>query len=246
MHFRCVPPLRSQIFLPAIIALMLLAALRGAGAGAESSDYLIDLWTSDNDLPDSSVTAITQTHDGYLWIGTYNGLVRFDGVRFVTFDPLNTPALKHARIVDLFTDACGTLWINTYDGSLTSLRNGRFTQEWQGGQVSALFSKSNQVFFATLAGNILFRAENSEPPGDWQAVSLNGKITGNSFRQDAGGTPWFLYRGGTVGRILGTNAATIPDHSGLDGEKANYLATDRDGQVWVGTEKNRALERKFF
>jgi ligand-binding sensor domain-containing protein len=146
------------MLLPVIIVLMLLAGLRGAGAAAESSDYLIDLWTSDNDLPDSSVTAITQTPDGYLWIGTYNGLVRFDGVRFVTFDPLNTPELKHARIVGLFTDAHGTLWINTYDGSMTSLRNGRFTREWQGGQVSALFSRSNQVFLAALSGNIFSRS----------------------------------------------------------------------------------------
>src|ERR1035438_4457489 len=109
MHFRSVFPLCSRMFLPGIIALMLLAALRGAGATAESPDYLIDVWTSDNDLPDNSVTAIAQTPDGYLWIGTYNGLVRFDGVRFVTFDPHNTPELRHARVLGLFADARGGL-----------------------------------------------------------------------------------------------------------------------------------------
>src|SRR5580692_4466314 len=57
-------------------------------------DYLTDTWTSENGLPDNSVTAIAQTPDGYLWVGTYNGLSRFDGVRFVTFDPANTPALQ--------------------------------------------------------------------------------------------------------------------------------------------------------
>ena len=186
------------------------------------------------------MTAITQTPDGYLWIGTYNGLVRFDGVRFVTFDPLNTSALKHARIVALFTDAHGTLWINTYDGSLTSLRDGVFTHEWQGGQVSGVFSKSNQVFIVALSGNVFLREENPHPPGGWQTVSLNGRATGNSFRQDAAGTLWYLYRDGTMGCILGTNASSLPDRSGLDGEKANYLATDSDGQVWVGTEKKIA------
>jgi signal transduction histidine kinase/ligand-binding sensor domain-containing protein len=225
---------------PVIIVLMLLAGLRGAGAAAESSDYLIDLWTSDNDLPDSSVTAITQTPDGYLWIGTYNGLVRFDGVRFVTFDPLNTPELKHARIVGLFTDAHGTLWINTYDGSMTSLRNGRFTREWQGGQVSALFSRSNQVFLAALSGNIFSRTENAGPAGKWQMVSLAGKTMGNAFRQDAEGVLWYPQRDGKVGRIIGTNAVLLPDHCGLDGEKVNYLTTDHDGHVWAGTDKKIA------
>jgi ligand-binding sensor domain-containing protein len=120
----------------AVLALLVAPRLL-AGTG----DYLIDVWTSENDLPDSSVTAIAQTPDGYLWIGTYNGLARFDGVRFVTFDLINTPALKHARVTGLFVDAQGTLWINTHDGSMTAWRNGVFTHEWQGGQVSAVFSR---------------------------------------------------------------------------------------------------------
>lgn len=231
--------LRRQ-FLRSVILALLLAGGRGAGAAAESADHLIDVWTSDNDLPDSSVTALTQTPDGYLWIGTYNGLVRFDGVRFVTFDPLNTPALKHARIVGLFTDANGTLWINTYDGTLTAWQDGRFTRAWQGGQVSAVFSKSNQVFFATLAGTVFTRPENPGPPGDWQAVNLGGRIIGNFFHQDAGGVPWYLQRDGKIGRIIGTNAVLLPDHCGLDGEKANHLVADRAGRIWVGTENKIA------
>ena len=65
-------------------------------------------------------------------MGTYNGLARFGGMRFVTFDPVNTPALAHARIRQLYVDNLGTLWINTFDGSMTSFRNGAFTLEWKG------------------------------------------------------------------------------------------------------------------
>ena len=71
--------------------LICLAVVPAAVAGSGSGDYLSDVWTSENGLPDDSVTAIAQTPDGYLWVGTYNGLARFDGVRFVTFDPANTP-----------------------------------------------------------------------------------------------------------------------------------------------------------
>src|ERR1700722_19574586 len=99
-------------------------------------DYLTDVWTSENGLPDNSVTAIAQTPDGYLWIGTYNGLSRFDGVRFVTFDPANTPALLHARVRRLCVDMQGTLWINTYDGSLTTYRKGKFTVERRNARLS--------------------------------------------------------------------------------------------------------------
>src|SRR5476649_2557575 len=86
---------------------------------AAAGEYLIDSWDSEKGLPDNFVTSIVQTPEGYLWVGTYNGLARFDGSQFVVFKPENTPQLGHARIVKLFLDAQGTLWINTYDGSLT-------------------------------------------------------------------------------------------------------------------------------
>ena len=110
-------------FLRLMAWVWLLAAPPVQGANL-ARDYLTDVWTSENGLPDSSVTAIAQTPDGYLWIGTYNGVARFDGVRFVTFDPANTPALVHARVRKLNVDSQGTLWINTYDGSLTTYRQG--------------------------------------------------------------------------------------------------------------------------
>src|SRR6187551_1343596 len=62
-----------------------------------SIDYLIDVKDTEDELPSSTVTAVEQTPDGYLWIGTHNGLSRFDGERFVTFHPVNTPALTQAR-----------------------------------------------------------------------------------------------------------------------------------------------------
>ena len=147
---RFVSPLRAILF----SALVLTGFVIFRANAVEPSEYLMDLWTSDDDLPDNSVTAITQTPDGYLWIGTYNGLARFDGVRFTNFDPANTPALKHARVNRLFTDAQGTLWINTFDGSMTSFRNGVFTHEWQGAEVVGIFSVPDRVYFATIASGM--------------------------------------------------------------------------------------------
>jgi signal transduction histidine kinase/ligand-binding sensor domain-containing protein len=140
----------------------------------------------------------------------------------------------------LFTDAQGTLWINAYDGSMTSLRKGIFTHEWQGGQVSAVFSRSNQVFFATQGGGLFFRPEYSRAPGSWQTIDFGKKIVGNSFRLDADGIIWYLQRDGKIGRVIGTNAVPLRGTRGLGGEKVNCLAADRDGHIWVGTEKQIA------
>src|SRR4030095_5793154 len=67
--------------------------------------YAIDVWDSEDGLQQNAVIAMTQTRDGYLWLGTLNGLVRFDGVRFTVFDESNIPGLNSSRIVSVFEDS---------------------------------------------------------------------------------------------------------------------------------------------
>jgi signal transduction histidine kinase/ligand-binding sensor domain-containing protein len=90
------------------------------------SEYLIESWQTEQGLPDNYVNAIAQTPDGYLWIATFNGLARFNGLEFVVFDPANTPELPSARIVDLQVDRRGRLWIKSERGHLTEWASGRF------------------------------------------------------------------------------------------------------------------------
>ena len=61
-------------------------------------------------LPQSTVQAIVQTSDGYLWLGTYEGLVRFDGVQLEVFDRRKAPLLPDAAILCLVADPSGGLW----------------------------------------------------------------------------------------------------------------------------------------
>lgn len=73
-------------------------ALGAALAGAPAEDYLVQTWATDAGLPDSTVTSIAQTPDGYLWVGTlHGGMARFDGQKFVNFNPNNTPELPRSK-----------------------------------------------------------------------------------------------------------------------------------------------------
>src|SRR2546427_8145873 len=82
-------------------------------ANAEQA-YRITHWTSEKGLPQNTVKALVQTRDGYLWVGTLNGLARFDGVKFTVFDHVNTPEMKYDAIDDLAADEKdGSLWIGT-------------------------------------------------------------------------------------------------------------------------------------
>src|SRR5437868_1360580 len=73
----------------------------------------IDSWTADTGLPQNIVRAICQTTDGYLWLATFDGLVRFDGVRFTTFNRGNTGGIGGNRFESLFCTADGGFWAGT-------------------------------------------------------------------------------------------------------------------------------------
>jgi ligand-binding sensor domain-containing protein/signal transduction histidine kinase len=121
--------LPGQILSPLQIFPVLFLALNNSSAGDSSqvSPYQTTTWRVEDGLPQSTVTCIAQSSDGYLWLGTQNGLVRFDGVKFRVFDENNTPAIKNSRIVQLLSDKNGTLWVGTEHGGLVSLRDGQFT-----------------------------------------------------------------------------------------------------------------------
>ena len=65
--------------------------------GAGTTPLAFDVWQSEHGLEQNPITSIVQTGDGYLWLGTYTALLRFDGARVVVFDSSNTPVLPSAR-----------------------------------------------------------------------------------------------------------------------------------------------------
>ena len=92
----------------------------------EFGEFDYRTWTVDDGLPENPVTSIVQTRDGYLWIGTFGGLARFDGVRFTVFGMANTAALGTNRILSLLEARNGDLWIGTENGGVVRLREGVF------------------------------------------------------------------------------------------------------------------------
>ena len=97
--------------------------------------YRFDNWTTDNGLPQNGVRKIAQTPDGYLWFTTFDGLVRFDGVNFTTFNKGNTKGISNNRFTDVYVDKDGILYATTMeDGILTVYRNGVFST-YNSGQV---------------------------------------------------------------------------------------------------------------
>ncbi|MBN8460729.1 MAG: hypothetical protein J0M04_23100 [Verrucomicrobia bacterium] len=114
---------------PAILAWVSGLLVHLLFAGGLWAAFSVETWRSDAGLPSQTVTSITQTTDGYLWVGTMNGLARFDGVSFVVFSSGNTPELTNPSISQVERRRAGGLWISTMDGHLFRMENGRFFPE---------------------------------------------------------------------------------------------------------------------
>ena len=107
------------------------------------SQYIFDNWQIQQGLPQNTVASIARTPDGYLWLGTDEGLARFDGARFTAFDRNTTPELRSRAINALHVDSLGRLWIGTADGVLV-YEDSRFRAlpmpELVGGEVRSISS----------------------------------------------------------------------------------------------------------
>ncbi len=97
-----------------------------ASLRAEAPSYMIRNWQTEAGLPQDTVTALAATSDGYLWLGTYNGLARFDGLNFTVFAADKIPELENGRISSLYADTRGRLWIGHETGDVTWYQAGRF------------------------------------------------------------------------------------------------------------------------
>ncbi len=111
---------------PGLQTILLLLFLIFPGATAQAQEYGFDVWTTTNGLPQNTVTGVVQTPDGYLWLSTFDGLARFDGVRFTIFDKGNSKGIANNRFARLFTDREGVLYGVTEDNVVTVYRNSSF------------------------------------------------------------------------------------------------------------------------
>ena len=103
----------------------------------EQHNYVTTQFGLEQGLPQSSVNDILQSRDGYIWLATYGGLVRFDGMSFTTFNRSNTKGMRSDRIINLFEDSKGYLWLGTEDGFLR-FKNGNVKPH--------LFKKNSQIY----------------------------------------------------------------------------------------------------
>src|SRR5262252_6776811 len=104
-----------MVFTRAIRAGSLLLAVLLCARDAVAQ-YQVQSWTTENGLPHNIVMSLQQTRDGYIWMATFDGLVRFDGVRFTVFDRSNSPGIRSNRFTSIYEAPDGAIWAGTDGG----------------------------------------------------------------------------------------------------------------------------------
>jgi diguanylate cyclase (GGDEF)-like protein len=220
----------------AALACLSLAAAAGARGTGVPSHYAVDSWQAEHGLPQATVQAIVQTRDGYLWVGTQDGLARFDGVRFEVFDRSNTPAMTDATVLSLLETKDGDLYAGTWDGLL----------RWRGGRldavpvalpsplVRALAERDGTLWIGSDAGLRCF------DPASGKACDVPEPLLERSIRwmtADPDGTIWI----GTVTGLVRVppgprpTAVVLGEAEGLPSDAVRALTRDSAGALWVAT-----------
>jgi signal transduction histidine kinase/ligand-binding sensor domain-containing protein len=246
--------------------LLLLGVILSINSSAHGADRVqFKTWNTENGLPQNTVNNIVQTPDGYLWLGTFDGLARFDGARFKIFKKSNTPALPMNRILSLAVDASGRLWIWTEDPNTLELyEQGKFRPFVKGIDFNAdyfyyvsmeeggpQFRSGNEVYLYSGGKFERRQADEIKLPRVFYASNLVWITTNDGYYAVNEKQSRFYKK--NVPLPFDPRTATRAEHAEIDGAlwflvpfspQDHRLSVFRDGQLTVSSVK--IFAPKFF
>lgn len=211
-----------------------LAAQSAALDAVAEERYVHERWTVEDGLPVNSVNAVLQSQDGYIWAATFDGLVRFDGVRFVVFNAANTDGLPSNRIMDLVEARDGSLWLHTEQKQLVRFFRGAFEHY---GPDRGLTDTSTRTLHLAPDGTLWIGTDRDFGPvrdGRYAPVqSALGPMRVNTLAHAADGSLWI---GTDEGRLIRHGASGPEVVRTIDGNAAiHFLGEAAPGHWWVGS-----------
>ncbi|HLG17835.1 MAG TPA: two-component regulator propeller domain-containing protein [Blastocatellia bacterium] len=244
----------NRRYLCGLVVLASLLALAGGSLALNQKEsvtqYLVNSWQGETGLPQISVLAIAQTNDGYIWSGTHEGLVRFDGVQFKVFNTGNTEAANDDDVGALLADPDGGLWVGTRNG-LVRLKGDEFTsyttsEGLSSNVVRALcLGSDGSLWIGTWGGGL-----NRFKDGRFTAFTIAEGMPSNvvtSVCESKDGGLWIATSSGLC-HFKDGDLRVYTTKDGLSANTLRVVCEDRDGSLWVGTDDaglNRFKDGRF-
>ena len=238
------------------LAFALIGAAGGTGAYAQAvitldpakalTQYQLDVWKTEQGLPQLSINSVLRTPDGYLWLGTQEGLVRFDGIRFHIFDK-KSGFLTNSHVSKMVYSSDGSLWVGTRGGGLARYRDGAFTSYTAKNgltseKISSLLEDTDGTLWVGTYNHGLNRLDHHRVD-DYSENLFTPLTTGeglprngiSSLLQTLDGALWIGTRGAGVVRYDDGDITAFGTDAGLPSDFVSTVYQARDGALWVGT-----------
>lgn len=228
-------------FLSKIIGLITLFVCFHAVAYSQDIDvhssYVLDQWTVDDGLPVNNVVDILQAQNGYLWLATFDGLARFDGVKFNVFQSEQYPGLPSNRIVEITETPDGSIWMLTEQSFIVQFRDGQFIHHREetglNGDLAAVFfvDPNGMLWIGSNRGISVYDGDELKP---YRPKDITGSI--QYVFAEKSGAVWFKKFGERVlTRKQSEQSNSIPI-SGPDAQRFLPIYQDPETEiVWIGS-----------
>jgi ligand-binding sensor domain-containing protein/two-component sensor histidine kinase len=209
------------------LGLLVLSGLRLWGL----TDYSVRVWQSEDGLPNNIVQAIAQTRSGYLWVGTREGLARFDGEQFHQVKLLPQPS--QPSVLCLFASGDGSLWIGTDSSGIFHLSGETMERlDVKGGNANYNVYEIQQsadgaMWFGTTRGILRWNNGKLESKKSYRGFALR-------FCADKSGAIWLLENG--LKRIFPPGEAKLTTAATSLPTQVRTLYCDSNNTFWVGTD----------
>ena len=214
----------------------------GLNPALAPSQYVLDNWQIPEGLPQTSAQAIARTPDGYLWVGTQEGLARFDGAKFTTFDTENEPSLPNKIISVLFVDKAGRLWIGTRSG-LATFENGQFKRferipGLRHAYIRAIAEGKNGRLWIGTEDGLYEIGGGRQLNFDGSNGLVDSRI--RALHEDSAGVLWV----GAMNSLQRFESGRFESVSfGTVSETVSAMLEDADGTLWMGTADGALYRR---
>jgi signal transduction histidine kinase/ligand-binding sensor domain-containing protein len=225
---------RRTVWITALLFLVIPRSASALDPRKSLTQYSRLVWTQQDGLPQDTIRALAQTTDGYLWVGTDEGLARFDGYEFVVFDKTKGD-LPGNSITALASAADGALWIGTSNG-LAEYRGKQFhtyttKQGLPDNAISGLYEDHGGTLWV-VAGVYLSRFQD----GKFTNYAPNADLPVTSVRQIREDLHHDLWVAGfsRVVKMAGSQFVTVIEPKELNANIVSSMVAGRDGSFWIG------------
>ncbi|MEZ4700702.1 MAG: ATP-binding protein [Rhodothermales bacterium] len=200
------------------------------------TQFVLSSWNRDDGLPQNTVSTVAQTTDGYIWFGTQEGLVRFDGVELKVYDANATGTIYSNTVRSLLGDRNGDLWIGTQAGGILRYHDQTFTpvDSLVDGRITGLLQRRN--------GDILVSTQEAffsiRDTLVTAITGYDGGIVGALLEDTRSDAVWIGTLDGQIIRLAdGVFSRPFPLDV-LESAPISSLAQSTMGALWVGTKKS--------